>query len=296
MMTMTLADRATLFEDTRPRLFGIAYRMLGVIDDAEDLVQETYVRWQEADAEDIRRPEGWLATVVTRLAIDRTRRARKERESYVGGWLPEPIPTGAWRGADVSTELESDLSMAFLVLLEQLAPQERAAFLMREVFDRDYGEIAATLEKSEAACRQVVHRARQRVRRERPRFTVPPEATERLLTQFLRAVEADDEEGVLALLSEDVTYTSDGGGKVAAARRTVYGAHNVARLFLGLQRKFWRDGVSHHLAQLNGEATVVSYRGGKLYSTTSVLCDGARIQAVYRVVNPDKLSRVPALQ
>ncbi len=268
--------------------------MLGEVEDAEDLVQETYLRWQQADAEDIRRPEAWLVTVVTRLAIDRSRRKRKEREAYVGRWLPEPMSTGAWKGADAKTEMESDLSMAFLSMLERLAPEERAALLLRDVFDHSYGEIAEALDKSEAACRQMVHRARTRVRRDEARFAVPPEATEGLLTRFLTALEADDEDGVLALMSNDVAYTSDGGGRVPAARRIVRGAPRVARLLVGLARKFWKDRVTHRLASVNGEPAIVSWRAGRLYSTTSVLTDGARIHAVYRVVNPDKLRHVVA--
>ena len=291
---LALTDRAELFEDARPRLYGIAYRMLGAIDDAEDLVQETYLRWQQADPDEIRSPTAWLRTVVTRLAIDRARRKRKEREAYVGRWLPEPMLTGAWKRADARTEMESELSMAFLAMLERLAPEERATLLLRDVFGHSYGEIADAVEKSEVACRQMVHRARKRVRRDDARFAVPPEATEQLLTRFLTALEADDEDGVLALLSEDVAYTSDGGGRVPAARRIVRGAPGVARLLVGLARKFWKHGVTHRVASLNGEPGILSWRAGRLYSTTSVLTDGARIHAVYRVVNPDKLRHAAA--
>jgi RNA polymerase sigma-70 factor (ECF subfamily) len=183
-------DRASVFEHYRPRLFGIAYRMLGSVEDAKDLTQETYLRWHQADAAAIRAPEGWLVAVVTRLSIDRLRHATLERESYVGDWLPEPIATDGPSAPDRQAELASDLSMAFLVLLERLAPEERAAFLLREVLDADYGEIARVLEKSEPACRQMVHRARARVREDRTRFPVAPEAKERLAHRFLAALQS----------------------------------------------------------------------------------------------------------
>jgi RNA polymerase sigma-70 factor (ECF subfamily) len=292
-MTMAaLTDRTALFERVRPRLFGIAYRMLGSVEDAEDLVQEAFLRWQAAELGTVREPEGWLVTVVTRLSIDRLRRARTERQAYVGQWLPEPVPTAGWGEPDERVGLASDLSMAFLVLLERLAPEERAALLLREVFDCGYDEIARVLERSEAACRQMVHRARERVRRNQPRFTVSPEVTERLLGRFLSAIQAEDKEGVLALLADEVTYTADGGGKVRTARRVVRGAVSIARLLLGLQHKFWRERFTHRLAWLNGELACVSYTAGRVHSTTFFVTDESRILALYRVVNPDKLRRV----
>jgi RNA polymerase sigma-70 factor, ECF subfamily len=294
-MTVTLpTDRTAVFERSRPRLFGIAYRMLGSVEDGEDLVQEAALRWQQADVGAVREPEAWLVTVVTRLSIDRLRRARTEREAYVGQWLPEPLPTAAAGKPDERVELASDLSMAFLVLLERLAPEERAALLLREVFDSEYAEIARVLGKSEAACRQMVHRARERVRREQPRFDVSPEVTERLLSRFLTALHAEDKEGVLALLSDDVTWTADGGGKVNVTTRVVRGARRIARMAVVFQHKLWRDGLTHRLTWLNGEPTWVSCRDDRVYSTTSLLTDGSRIRAVYRVLNPDKLRHVAA--
>ena len=170
------ADRAARFERHRSRLFGIAYRMLGTVEDAEDAVQETYLRWHDAPVDAVRSDEAWLVAVVTRLSIDRLRRAATEREAYVGRWLPEPIATAPTPPPDRKAELASDLSLAFLVLLERLAPEERAAFLLREVFDAGYDEIARVLERSEAACRQLVHRARERVRGDRARVSAPPDA------------------------------------------------------------------------------------------------------------------------
>jgi RNA polymerase sigma-70 factor, ECF subfamily len=294
---MTMAppvDQTILFERVRPRLFGIAYRMLGSFEDGEDVVQEAFLRWQGAEIETIREPEGWLVSVVTRLSIDRLRRARTERQAYVGHWLPEPIPTGEWGRPEDRAELASDISLAFLVLLERLAPEERAALLLREVFDCEYREIAQVLEKSEVACRQIVHRARRRVRQERPRRAAAPELTERLLTRLLTALRSEDRDGLLALLADEVTWTSDGGGKVPAVRNIVAGPLSIARMLLGFDRK-GRGILTHGLVWLNGEPTWVSWANGRVFSTTSIATDGARILAVYRMLNPDKLRHVPVV-
>ena len=282
-----------VFEQHRTRLFGIAYRMLGSVQDAEDVVQEAYLRWHEADAAAVRAPEGWLVAVTTRLSIDRLRRAATERERYAGTWLPEPIATGPAFDADRRAELASDLSMAFLVLLERLTPEERAALLLRDVFDTGYDEIARVLERSETACRQLVHRARVRVRGERARFPVAPETKERLLEQFLAALRADDQDTVLALVAEDATWLSDGGGKVPATRRVVRGADRIARLLLSLERK-GRGLVEHRVAWINGEPALVTYAGDRVLFTTSVATDGERLVEFYRVLNPEKLRHAVA--
>ena len=289
MMTETL-DRPSIFEQHRARLFGIAYRMLGSVEDAEDLVQETYLRWHEADTASVRTPEAWLVAVVSRLAIDRLRRASTEREAYVGNWLPEPLSYSEEPATDRETELASDLSMAFLVLLERLAPEERAAFLLRDVFDTEYDEIARVLGKSEDATRQIVSRARTRVQRDRPRFAVPPDAKERMLERFLTALRADDQEGLLALLSPDVTFTSDGGGKVFAARKVLRDRAKIVRMLLVIERK--RTVSKHRLAMVNGEPAIVTVAGDRIVGTTSIATDGERIVAFMRVLNPDKLQRL----
>ncbi len=278
-------------ERYRPRLFGIAYRMLGDVEEARDLVQESYLRWHQAPRADVVAPEGWLVAVVTRLAIDRLRRAATERAAYSGPWLPEPLATEP--PPDRDAELASDLSMALLVLLERLAPEERAAFLLREVFDAGYDEIARVLERSEPAARQVVHRARTRVRDGRARFDAPHDAHARLLGRFLDALHADDRDGMLALFAPEATFTSDGGGKVNAARREIVGAERIVRLFLGVERK-WGHAVAHRLAWVNGEAAIVSEAGGQVVSVTAFASDGERLTAGYRVLNPDKLHHVPA--
>jgi RNA polymerase sigma-70 factor (ECF subfamily) len=268
------------FEPVRGRLFGLAYRMLGVRAEAEDVVQETYLRWHQADRAAVRNAEAWLVTTATRVAIDRLRALSTERKAYVGPWLPEP---------DRRLEVASDLSMAFLVLLERLGPDERAAFLLHDVFDRGYGEIAEALGKSEAACRQIVHRARERVRRDAPRFTASDDDRQRLLTQFTRALEARDERALLALFAPDATWTADGGGRVPAAPRPIAGAERIAKLVLGLYERLSRDGATLQIAPVNGEAGLHVRLGGRVTGVMGIESDGTRIAAVYVVVNPDKL-------
>src|SRR5690348_8683877 len=202
-----MQDRSGEFERHRPRLFGIAYRMLGSRTDAEDVLQDAYLRWHRGTAEELRSAEAWLVTAVTRLCIDRLRAARTEREAYVGPWLPEPLIGDTAPTPDARAELSSSLSIAFLVVLEQLAPEERAAFLLHEVFDSDYAEIAEILGKSEAACRQIVSRARKRVRENRPRVKVTEVARQRLLDRFVNAVQTQDKDALLALFAQDATWT-----------------------------------------------------------------------------------------
>jgi RNA polymerase sigma-70 factor, ECF subfamily len=275
-------------EPYRPRLFGIAYRMLGDAAEAEDLVQETMLRWHQADRSDVAAPEGWLVAVITRLAIDRSRRLATERAAYVGQWLPEPIATDRVADAGHAAEVASDLSLALLVLLERLGPEERAAFLLREVFDAPYDDIARVLDANVPAVRQMVHRARERVRGDRARFDVPIEARDRMLDQFVTALESDDQDALLALLAPDVTFTSDGGGRVPAARNVLVGPERVARFVLGVERK-WRHLLTRRVRSLNGEPAIVTYAGDRVFSVTALETDGERITAMYRVLNPEKL-------
>jgi RNA polymerase sigma-70 factor, ECF subfamily len=277
-------------ERYRGRLFGVAYRMLGDVQEAEDLVQETFLRWHQARHDDVVSEEGWLVAVITRLSIDRLRRAETERLRYVGRWLPEPIATGDV-APDQRAELASDLSMAFLVLLERLAPEERAAFLLREVFDAGYDEIARILEKSEPAVRQVVHRAKARVRDGRPRFSPPAEAQAELLQRFLDALATDDKDAMLALFAPDATFTGDGGGKVSSVRNVIEGPDRIARFFLGLEHKYPHLLV-HEIIELNGQPAIGSYYEGVIQHATLFDTDGERIRAVYRILNPDKLAHL----
>ena len=276
----------------RPRLLGLAYRMLGDFDEAEDAVQEAYLRWQSANEDEIRSPEAWLVTVVTRLAVDRLRALKAERVNYPGPWLPEPIAMDVSMLPDRSSapndgvELASDLSIALLVLLEQLRPEERAAFLLREVFDTSYEEISRILERSEDAIRQMVHRARNRVHSGRPRVALAPGEHERLLDEFRNALAADDAEGVLALLTPDVVLTSDGGGRARAARNRLTGPDRVSRFLLGVTRKF---GQRYEITRLNGEPALVAIQKGVVTSAYSFEVDGKGIRAVHIMRNPEKL-------
>jgi RNA polymerase sigma-70 factor (ECF subfamily) len=287
------SDSTSAFEGQRGRLFGLAYRMLGTIADAEDLVQETFVRWHTADPTQIRSPEAWLVAVITRLAIDRLRRVASERSLYVGSWLPEPLPLDSLPNAEHRLERASDLSVAFLVVLEQLSPEERAALLLREVFERDYSEIAGVLAKSEAACRQLVHRARDHVQARR-RPSAPDSAHyAELLARLVSAIEAGDQASLLRLLAPDVTFVSDGGGKAIAARNVLAGAERIARFLLNVQRKL-SGGMTYRVATVNGEPTLLAFRGSVLVATTSIAASESQIHTFYRVLNPDKLRHLGA--
>jgi RNA polymerase sigma-70 factor (ECF subfamily) len=268
--------------------------MLGSRADAEDMVQEAYLRWHGAPVEEVRTPEAWLVTTTTRLCIDRLRQLRAEREAYVGPWLPEPLVEEA-PSADAATELASDLSMAFLAVLERLAPEERAAFLLHDVFDSDYDEIAAALDKSEAACRQIVSRARRRVRVERPRVPVSAAARERLVESFMRAIELRDRDALLAIFAEEATLMSDGGGKAKAARKVVRGGASVVRFMLGVLRGA-RERLTFQKIAVNGETGLAVRVDGRLLAVLSFHTDGHKILGVYSVLNPDKLRGVPHAQ
>jgi RNA polymerase sigma-70 factor (ECF subfamily) len=276
-----------VFESIRGRLFGLAYRMTGSRADAEDIVQEAYIRWHQAQQGAIENPDAWLVTTTGRLAIDRLRRLKTEREAYVGQWLPEPIVTHDQ--PDRHLDLADDLSMAFLNILERLAPEERAAFLLHDVFDVGYGEIASVLEKTESACRQVVHRARERVRSDRRRFEVTESAKAAMLQKFLAAMEARNEQALLALFAPDATWTADGGGRAAAGLHPIAGADRIARLVIGLREKFWAADRTLHVETVNGETALCMRDGARLTATISIATDGEHIHAVYAVVNPDKL-------
>jgi RNA polymerase sigma-70 factor (ECF subfamily) len=285
-------ERIRLFEQHRARLRGIAYRMLGSLGDAEDVVQEAYLRWHGADLATIRSAEAWLVSITTRLAIDRLRAAAAERRAYVGPWLPEPWPGDLDHGASPDRRLEqsADLSVAFLLLLERLTPEERAAFVLREVFEVAYAEVAGTLGRTEAACRQLVHRARARLRDGRTRLIGSRDEHRRLLDRLLAAIEAADQDRVLALLAPDAALISDGGGKVLAARNVIHGADRVARFLLGVARKHFPP--THEITLLSGEPGVVRWRDGQVHSALSIAGDAGLVRAIYIVLNPDKLRRV----
>lgn len=295
------------FEEVRNRLWGIAYRMLGSPDDADDIVQEAQLRWLQADRNAVRDAEGWLVAVTTRLAIDRLRQAQRHRADYPGPWLPAPVSGSPGASTPESpsraAELASDLSLAFLHLLERLGPEERAAFLLREAFDVGYADIARTLDRSEAACRQMVHRARARVQDGPRRERATDEERRSLADRFALAVAAEDLDRLLELLAPDATHLTDGGGKAWAALREIRGADAVARGMIGAFRKAARGtagldstgrghAVALKLGRVNGEPAVLNYVDRALISVTTFSVRDGRVQRIFTVLNPDKLERV----
>jgi len=283
---------ATEFENHRPRLTRLAHRMTGSSSDADDVVQDAFLRWHEADREVIRSTEAWLVTAVTRLALDRLRSAKRDRERYVGPWLPDPSFAPAGTTPDAGMELRSDLSYASLVLLERLGPDERAALLLHDVFDVDYSVIADALEKSDGACRQLVHRARERVASPNARRTTSSTEAGNLLERLVAAMEAGDEASLVALFTDDATCTTDGGGKVFAARRVLEGAARIGRVLAQVHRKY--GGATHELVFVAGEPAVVSRRDGALESITLLACEDGRIRHLFRVLEPTKVARFAA--
>jgi len=286
-------DAALIFEAHRRHLLAIAYRMLGSLAEAEDAVQEAYLRWHRVDRKTIDSPRGFLSKVVTRLCLDQLKSARVKRESYVGPWLPEPVLDTAALDAESASEYAHDLSVALLLTLERLSPLERAAFLLHDVFDMPFAEIAQTLGRDAAACRQLAARARVHVRAARPRFAPVPEEGARLADAFRRAVRSGDVAGMVQLLAGDAVLYTDGGGKRLAALNPITGADKIARFFAGIVGKTpdleaWRTKP----VRINGlPGFIYAEPDGALQTAAFDLRDG-RIAAIYLVLNPDKLQRV----
>ncbi len=277
----------TQFEEHRPLLFSLAYRMLGTRADAEDIVQDAYLRWQSASKEEVRQPKSYLTTVVARLSLDSLKSARRKRETYVGEWLPEPIvePPGT-----SAAEMAESLSLAFLHILETLSPDERVAFLLREVFDSDYAEIATTLDTSESNCRQLIARARKHIRDRRPRFKVDRARQQSVLEKFLIAAQTGDPSQLLPLLSPEVEMHSDGGGKVAATINPIYGADKVSRFFKGLANKGVTIGLKAKFVNVNSAPGVVLMQGENTHSVVTIeLNEESQIHRIFFIVNPEKL-------
>ena len=287
-----MSARLDPFDEVRPLLFSIAYRMLGSVMDAEDMVQEAFLRWRNAPEGEVQSPHAYLVTVVTRLCLDQLKSARIRREEYIGPWLPEPLVTEGRPDAAEAAMLSESLTMAFLVMLESLTPTERAVFLLREVFDYEYGEIAAILDKSEDAVRQMAHRARGHVQAHRPRFHASREQGQRVLLRFTETLATGDMEGLLAVLAPNVTVWSDGGGKAVAARKPVQGRDHVARFMLGLVKKA-QVGFTPRLVEMNGQPGVIVYVAGQPFLALVLDVAGDEVVGVRFVVNPDKLQRLP---
>jgi RNA polymerase sigma-70 factor, ECF subfamily len=279
------------FNQHRRLLFGIAYRMLGTVTDAEDMVQETFLRWQKTSQIGVESPKNYLATTITRLCIDYLRSARVRREQYVGPWLPEPLLTQQDPAEQV--ELADSLSMAFLVMLERLSPIERAVFLLREVFEYDYPEIAQIVGKSAENCRQILRRSRQHIASERPRFPVLPQQQAQITAQFLTASNQGNLQELLNLLAKDVAFWSDGGGQVAAALKPLYGSMKVARFLLAIQRK-WPVTTEASLTEVNGQPGIFLRVGYAVHSVVMFEIVNGYIQTIYSIRNPEKLKHITA--
>jgi RNA polymerase sigma-70 factor, ECF subfamily len=292
-----MPNPAVSFEPYRRRLLGLAYRMLGSMADAEDAVQEAYLRWHGADRDKVSDPRAFLMTTTTRICLDVLTSARARREEYVGPWLPEPVVDTAALAPDSRTELAEDLSVALLLTLDRLSPLERAAFLLHDVFDFSFGEVASALERSEAACRQLAARARAHVRTVRPRGTAAPPARpgemdekhERLMSVFVAATRSGDLNALMQLLASDVRVVTDGGGKAPAALNVLEGADRAARFLIGATRKGWRDDFRVRVAAINGLPGLIVDAPDGPVQTAAFEIEGGLIRALYVVRNGDKL-------
>ncbi|MGW5435346.1 RNA polymerase sigma-70 factor [Nocardia asteroides] len=292
------SDGVAEFLIHRPRLFALAYRMFGAASEAEDAVQDTYLRWADADRAEIANPEAWLTTVTVNLCRSALVSARARRETYVGPWLPEPVPTGAGALGPLETvEARESVSLALLTALERLNPVERAVFVLREAFGYPHADIAAMLDLTEANSQQILHRASARVRTGKQRFVVPAAHARDLIDRFLLAAATGDVTALRALLADDVVSTADGGGKVTAARRPVRGGDLVARYLLGLT-KFLTPASSFSVDEINGEPALVVRADGVVASSVMLFeldADGL-VASIHIVVNPDKLGFLVAAE
>lgn len=284
------------FEAHRPLMFAIAYRMLGSIAEAEDMVQEAYLRYQGVPPEQIVSPKAFLSTVVTRLCLNHLELAHVKRENYIGPWLPEPALTeldGRFMPVQ-QAELHESLSMAFLVLLEQLTPLERAVFLLREVFGYSYAEIAEIIGKEEAACRQLLSRARKHISDHRPRFKASPEAHRQMLNQFIQAVGSGELEGILQLLSDEVVMWGDSGGKVRGVFRPIHGRDVVGK-FLQASPRIAAEPLQPDIVEVNGEPALILRAGSEVRFVMFISIDQGSIDKIMVIGNPDKLTEINRL-
>ncbi|MFK2877025.1 RNA polymerase sigma factor SigJ [Rhodanobacter hydrolyticus] len=290
--------QTALFQQHRQRLFGLAYRMLGAPADAEDVLHDAWLRWHAQDTAALDDPEAWLVTVTTRLALDRLRRAKTERAHYPGPWLPEPLvdedAQPVAETPEALLERNQTLTLSFLTLLERLGPDERAAFLLNEVFDYSHAEAASILGITENTCRQRVHRAKARLREDRPRFSVDARAQQRLLQRFVAAMQQPTLESLQALFAEDAVHVSDGGGVVAATLHPLHGAERLARLYLQIAHNTRLQPLRYSMLTLNGAPALLAWSGGTLTTAIWVEGDGERITAIHALRHPGKLARLAA--
>lgn len=285
---MTGADAAAIFDPLRPRLARIAYRMLGSVADAEDVVQDAFLRWLDADRDQVREPEAFLRRVVTRLCLDQLKSARARRETYVGPWLPEPI-------VEEEDEVE-DVTLPLMMALERLSPLERAAFLLHDVFGVSFDEIAETIGRDPAATRQLASRARTHVRAARPRYDMPREKGLEIAAAFFAASRSGDMTAFRGLLADDVATWSDGGGKVPAGLRPIHGADDMIKLYTSLARFYAREQSRIvRYGMINGLPGFVSIEPGGVLQTTALAIEEGKITGIYVTRNPDKLGHLGAL-
>lgn len=280
------------FEEHRSRLFQLAYGMLGRVAPAEDAVQEAYLRWQDVDLEQIDSPAAYLSTIISRLCLDHQKSARNQREQYVGPDLPEPLLESNAEAPDYHTELSDSLSMAFLVLLNNLTPVQRAVFLLHDVFDYDYARIAEAVDKSEANCRKIAQRARDHIQKNRPRFETDHEQKNQLLNSFMEAVQTGDIVELEQMLAKEAILYSDGGGKVTAARKPVFGANKIARFMVGIRKNTEKNKVDMQFTEVNGEPGMLAFIDGDLHSVWSFDIRDGEIQHIFVVLNPEKLEHI----
>ena len=281
-----------LFEEHRRLLVGAAYRLLGTHSDAEDVVQEAWIRWSGVDLAVVDEPRAYLLTITTRLALNRLRQLRARREAYVGPWLPEPVSTDPRADGPAAAELADDVSMAMLIVLESLSPLERAAFVLTEVFGMPSGEVAGALDRSPAAVRQLVHRARNHVEARQPRSLVDAARHREVTERFLAAATTGDLDGLLAVLAPDVTLVTDGGGVRRAALRPIHGAEKVIRWLVSVLGRPDVVGLEPHLRTVNGELAVVAAGEGFVDSVLFLTVEDDHIVALHGIRNPDKLGAV----
>lgn len=279
------------FSRLRPRLQAIAYRMLGSRAEAEEVVQDAWLRWHESDPAGVDNTEAWLVSVTTRLAIDRLRSAKVQREHYVGTWLPEPLMAGTPASPEQLLEHAGEVSVAFLTLLERLAPEARAAYLLREVFDADYAEVAEALGKTEPACRQLVHRAKAQLQDPRPRYSVDQGTQQRLLQGFADAAVRGEFAALKTLLADDAQLIGDGGGKVPSFGVPLLGGQRIAQLYLATSLRY-PGLVRFEVVLLNGQWGLLRFIDGALESAQAIETDGDRIVRIHAQRNPDKLARI----
>ncbi|AJQ92631.1 RNA polymerase sigma factor SigJ [Gynuella sunshinyii] len=286
-------DKGQLFEQHRNRLKGLAYRMLGSYADSEDAVQDTFIRWCREDVNHIENPVAWLTTVCSRICMDILKAPHNSRVDYVGPWLPEPIHTAEEHTIEEEVTLASSLSMAFLLLLERLTPKQRAAYLLKEVFNHSYTDIAVILATSESTCRKLVSRANAAIGQDNNRYQMPPERQQILLEAFHQAMNGQQLEHFTRLLAEDVQLTSDGGGKVLAALRVLSGRQRVLEFFGAIQRQGWWQQLQWQYVPINGaKGILMKHQGNIINTVTFGVNEQGQINRIFIVRNPDKLSAV----